>query len=185
MRDMPKPEPKPYPVIPNLAWRAVFLAALREYPVMRHACEASGVDRTTAWKNRNADPEFAAACDEAMQEGIDKAEKEAYRRAVHGWHEPVIHQGEMKYQHVFEAGEDGKIIPKVALDENGQPIPLTVNKFSDPLLQFVLKGRRRGTYGDRTELTGAGGGPVALDDTTRNARLAALLAAAQLRRDIG
>ena len=46
-----------------------------------------------------------------MQEGIDKAEREAYRRGVHGWHEPVIHQGEMKYQHVFEAGEDGKVIP--------------------------------------------------------------------------
>lgn len=174
-----------YPPIPSSVWKAAFTAALREYPVMRHACEASGVSRTTAWQARKDDPEFDTACEEAMQEGIDKAEREAYRRGVHGWHEPVIHQGEMKYQHVFEAGEDGKVIPKVALDENGQPIPLTVNKFSDPLLQFVLKGRRRETYGDRTELTGAGGGPVALDDTTRNARLAALLAAAQLRKELG
>ena len=179
MRDMA------YPPVPSSVWKAAFVAALREYPVLRHACEAAGVARNTATKARNADPEFDAACEEAMQEGIDKAEREAYRRGVHGWHEPVIHQGEMKYQHVFEAGEDGKVIPKVALDENGQPIPLTVNKFSDPLLQFVLKGRRRETYGDKQEIGGMGGGAIQLDDTTRNARLAALLAAAQLRKELG
>lgn len=176
MRDMPQCDRR---------WKPILLAALREYPVLRHGCEVAQISRGVVRLERKADPEFDAAYEEAMQEGIDKAEREAYRRGVHGWHEPVIHQGEMKYQHVFEADEDGKVIPKVALDENGQPIPLTVNKFSDPLLQFVLKGRRRETYGDRTELTGAGGGPVALDDTTRNARLAALLAAAQLRKELG
>ena len=64
-------------------------------------------------------------------------------------------------------------------------MPLTVTKFSDPLLQFVLKGRRRETYGDKTEIGGIDGGAIQVDDTTRNARLAALLSAAALRKELG
>lgn len=41
-------------------------------------------------------------------------------------------------------------------------------------------------YGDKTamELTGAGGGPVAITDTERAAKIAAILAAAKARRDM-
>ena len=170
----------PYP------WREPFLAALREYPVFGFACEAVGIDRSTMWRHRDKDPEFADACEQAMEAGIDKAEKEAFRRGVHGWHEPVIDKGRLAWAYQRKVDEDGVESYSPVLDDNGQPVPLTVKKHSDSLLQFVLKGRRRSTYGDKTELTGANGGPVTvLDETQKAARVAALLELAKTRKDLG
>jgi hypothetical protein len=48
---------------------------------------------------------------------------------------------------------------------------------------MYLKGRRKKVYADRTELTGADGGPVAqVDETAKAARVAQLLAVAQQRK---
>jgi hypothetical protein len=69
------------------------------------------------------------------------------------------------------------------LDEHGQPVPLTVRKHSDTLLALFLKGRRKKVYADRTEVTGADGGPVqAVDETAKAARIAQLMALAQQRK---
>jgi hypothetical protein len=57
-------------------------------------------------------------------------------------------------------------------DEEGRPIgplkPLYETKRSDNLLMFTLKARRPDKFRDnsRVEMTGAGGGPVKLEDTT-------------------
>ena len=75
-------------------WRAAFLAALRECGVVRDACEAAGIGRRTAYDLRDADPTFAAAWDDALQDGIDLLEREAVRRARVGVKEPVIYQGQ-------------------------------------------------------------------------------------------
>lgn len=167
-------------------WKPAFLAALREMPIVRHACEAVQINRTTAWRAREADEEFAAAWDEALEEGIDRAEQAAFTRGVDGWHEPVIDKGRLAYAYERIVDEDGKETYRPLLDANGQPVPLTVKKHSDGLLQFVLKGRRRNTYGDKTELTGAGGGPLAVvDDTRKAARIAALLELAKTRKELG
>lgn len=137
-------------------WKALFLAALAEVPVIAHACKAAGVNRVTAWRAREADPEFAKAWDDAMEEGIDRAEQEAFRRAVVGYEKPVWYKGEL-------VGTE------------------TVH--SDALLALILKGRRKKLYAERTELTGADGGPVAhADETTKAARVAQLLAIAQRRK---
>lgn len=137
-------------------WKALFLAALAEVPVIAHACKAAGVNRTTAWRAREADPEFAQAWDEAMEEGIDRAEQEAFRRAVVGYEKPVWYKGKL-------VGTE------------------TVH--SDALLALILKGRRKKVYAERTELTGADGGPVAqVDETAKAARVAQLLALAQRRK---
>ena len=48
------------------------------------AATAAGVGRSTAYLWRQEDPEFAAKWDEAVAEGIDRLESEAYRRAVAG-----------------------------------------------------------------------------------------------------
>lgn len=168
-------------------WHEPFLAALREYPVFGHACEAVGIDRSTMWRHRDANPEFAEACEQAMEAGIDKAECEAFRRGVHGWHEPVIDKGRLAYAYRRGVDADGKeTYNSPVLDDKGQPVPLTVKKHSDSLLIFVLTGRRRSLYGNKTELTGANGGPVAmLDETAKAARVAALLELAKTRKDLG
>ncbi len=137
-------------------WKPTFLAALRELPVVAHACKAVGIERSTAYRAREADPEFAQAWDDAMEEGIDRAEQEAFRRAVAGYEKPVWYKGEL-------VGTE------------------TVH--SDALLALILKGRRKKVYAERTELTGADGGPVAqVDETAKAARVAQLLALAQRRK---
>ncbi len=114
-------------------WTPAFLEALRNLPMISSACAAAGINRTTAWRRRQADEDFAAAWDDAMEEGVDRVEQEAFRRAVEGWEQGVWHQGE-------QVG--------------------TERRYSDALLALILKGRRKSVYADRTELTGPGGGPV-------------------------
>jgi hypothetical protein len=164
-------------------WKPAYLAALRQVPVIKHACEAAGIDRTTAWRAREADEEFAKAEQEAMEEGIDRAEAEAFRRGVVGFEEPVIDKGRLAYRYERYVDDDGVEHYRLQLDEHGQPIPLTVRKHSDAMLALVLKGRRKKVYADRTELTGPEGGPVQqVDETAKAARVAQLLALAQARK---
>lgn len=141
-------------------WKPVVLAALRDVPVLAHAAEAAGIDRITVWRARESDEEFAKAYDDAMEQGIDRAEQEAFRRAVQGYEEPVIDKGRLAYAYERYVDEEGKEGYRPLLDANGQPIPLTVRKHSDQLLGLILKGRRKKVYADRTELTGADGGPM-------------------------
>lgn len=164
-------------------WKEAFLEALRHMPVIKYACEAVGIARSTAWRARETDEGFAKAWDAAMEDGIDRAEQAAFKRAVDGWDEPLTHQGHIS--HVLEPYTDdkGEQRWRPKLDDNGQPIPVTVRKHSDALLSLVLKGRRKQVYADRTELTGAEGAPVAVDSTTRAARVAAILADAKARKD--
>ena len=138
-------------------WKALFLAALAEVPVVVHACKAAGVNRITAWRARGADPEFAKAWDDALEEGIDRAEQEAFRRAVLGYEEPVVHHGRLSYVYERYVDDDGKERFRPVLDANGQPVPLTVRRHSDALLALILKGRRKAVYAERKELTGAYG----------------------------
>lgn len=181
---------------PSPSWYEPFLAALREYPVLQHACDAVGVDRTTVWRTREKDETFAKAVADAMEAGIDRAEKEAFRRGVVGFEEPVVYQGQLTP--VWRRDEHGDILlvdvempdgrierrPSQLTDANGRPVWLTVRKHSDAMLSLVLKGRRKAVYAERTEITGADGGPVAhSDETTRAARLAHLIDVARLRKE--
>lgn len=141
-------------------WKPAFLAALRELPVIAHACKAVGIERSTAYRAREADEAFAEAWDSAVEDGVDRAEQEAFRRAVVGFEEPVIDKGRLAYRYERYEDEEGAEHYRLQLDANGQPIPLTVRKHSDALLALYLKGRRKKVYAERTEVTGADGGPV-------------------------
>jgi len=172
--------PKPYD------WKELFLAELRLMPVISHAARAAGIDRTMVHKTRDKYEDFRLAMDEAMEEGIDKAESEMLRRAVEGVRKPVIHKGQLTYQREVYIDGDGKERERYMRDENGNLVPLTTQEYSDGLLQFALKGRRRGVYGDRTEIAGDGGGPLKfMDETKKASRIAALLELARTRKDIG
>lgn len=138
-------------------WKPAFLESLRNVPIIRHACEAVGINRVTAWRQREADEEFAKAWDDAMEEGIDRAEQEAFRRAVVGFEEPVIDKGRLAYRYERYVDEEGAEHYRILLDEHGQPVPLTTRKHSDALLGLFLKGRRKSVYSERKELTGADG----------------------------
>lgn len=122
------------------AKRKKFLAALAQGDSVAGACRASGIARRTAYRWRVGDDDFLEAWEDAIDEGTDLLEDEARRRAVEGVEQPVMYQGK-----------------QVA----------TVRKHSDPLLIFLLKGRR-------PEVFGEGGGrqrrpPVTLAQLLRDA----------------
>ena len=135
-----------------------FCAVLAETCNVGKACVAVGISRQTAYVWRRDIPDFATAWEEAMKAGLLGLEDEAHRRAFDGVDEPVFHQG--------------------------QPCG-TIRKYSDTLTIFLLKAHAPEKYREnsRMELTGANGGPVQITDTDRAAKIAAILAAAQQRRD--
>lgn len=141
------------------AKRAAFLEQLAQLGNITAAAEAVGIDRVTAYRWRDADPEFAEAWADALEQAADRIELEARRRAVEGVDEPVFYQG-------TQCG--------------------TVRKYSDSLMGLLLRAHKPEKYADRnkTELTGANGGPVVLSDTERAAKIQALLAAAQSRKAV-
>lgn len=150
------------------------------------------------------DPAFKAAVDDAMEAGIDRAEQEAFRRAVVGFEEPVVYQGQLTPVYERDAqgmvlmrerkrmvmdttkGEKVEVIDQVpvqAKDAQGRPQWLTVRKHSDALLGLVLKARRKSYGTERTELTSPDGSMSPVDESSRAARVAQILAAAKQRRE--
>ena len=61
--------------------RALFLGALTEGASVTAACGRAVITRRTVYVWREADPEFAAAWDDAIEAGTDALEDEALRRA--------------------------------------------------------------------------------------------------------
>lgn len=114
-------------------WTDAFLAHLAECGILTDAAAAAGIDRSTVFRRRQDDEEFAQAVDEAIDMAADKLEREARRRAVDGVEEPV-YQG-------------GQLVGKRMV-------------YSDSLLALLLKGRRKKVFAERVETTGADGGPV-------------------------
>jgi hypothetical protein len=68
---------------------------------------------------------------------MDTMEKEAIRRAKHGVLEPVVSKGEV----VFWTNP-----------ETGNKEMLQQRKYSDGLMMFILRGRRRDIYGEKREI---------------------------------
>lgn len=129
--------------------RLQFLASLRESPNVTVAARAVGLSRRRVYQVYEAEPDFREEWDEAMAEGVETLEAEAERRGFHGIDKPVTFQG---------------------------MITDTFKEYSDTLAIFLLKAHKPDKYRDNTrmELTGAGGGPVKLDDATAANKLAAI-----------
>jgi len=127
-----------------------FLAAYAESASVTKAAKACGISREThyEWKK---EPHYAAAFKEAELRAGDALEDEAVRRAKAGVLEPkFVSKG-------FGKGNTRYLI----------------RKYSDRLLLALLQVKKR-EYKPNAELTGPGGGPVAVrvtfvDSTLPNA----------------
>jgi hypothetical protein len=62
--------------------RERFLAALASGSSPTRAAKQAGIGRSTLYEARSKDREFAKAWDDALAEGTDRLEDEAYRRAM-------------------------------------------------------------------------------------------------------
>lgn len=93
-----------------------------------------GVGAIQAWRQQDVD--FGARYREAEEKFIDSLERVAIQRATQGVADVVISGG------------------KIVMDPRSKPEdpqPLLRRTYSDGLLMFVLKGRRREVYGDKLE----------------------------------
>ena len=113
--------------------RGVFLATLAATGNVSASAREAGISRKTAYQWRSKDAEFASDWRDAEESATDALEAEARRRAVEGWDEPVWHQGE-------QCG--------------------TVRRYSDRMLEILLKGHRKEFRESRLELSGPDGGPI-------------------------
>ena len=104
----------------------------------RSSAEIAGIERKShLWLEK--DPEYVEAFQSAREQAGDRLEQEARRRAIEGVTEPVWYRGQI-------VGE--------------------VQKYSDTLLIFLLKGAKPEKYAERkwyVEQTGPGGGPIQVD----------------------
>src|SRR4051794_34673123 len=105
--------------------RGKFLEALASGLSIAGAAAEAGVDRTTPYKWRDDDPEFAKAWTVAYDAGTDRLEDEALRRATVGTERPVF--------------QTGQLVGKT-------------REYSDLLLIFLLKGRRPEKFRDNSKL---------------------------------
>lgn len=62
-------------------WKPAFLHMLAQMPVVRAAIQHAGIEPSTAYRARDKSPEFARQWDEALQQGVQAGELEAWRRA--------------------------------------------------------------------------------------------------------
>lgn len=74
-------------------WKPLFLQALRDEMSVTHAVAKAGIGRTTAYRHREQDKDFAEAWDECWTCNVDELEASAFKRAKDGWDEPVWHNG--------------------------------------------------------------------------------------------
>ena len=65
----------------NPDWQAKFLEIFGMSMNVVLSAKGAGVDRTTIYRERQRNPEFAAAYEDARQEAIERLEAEAYKRA--------------------------------------------------------------------------------------------------------
>lgn len=76
-------------------WARPLLENLRETRSVQAACEAVGKERSTAYRLRHRDPEFAKAWDEVMVVHREKLEASAMELATEGSKEPVFQKGRL------------------------------------------------------------------------------------------
>jgi hypothetical protein len=150
----------------NRRTRAKLLAHFADTGRIDLACSAVGVSRDTHYEWLKKDPDYKAEFDVARDRAVDLLEAEAWRRGKDGVPEPVIHAGRRVVEtiEVAELGEDGKPTGRtVKVDRD-----LFIVRYSDQLLMFLLKGRKREVYGDRVETTGKDGSPLFPMDALRD-----------------
>ncbi len=110
-------------------WHPVFIKALGECPNITRAAGKANISRQTAFEHKKRIPQFAAAWEDAIEQGCESLETAAYIRGVEG-------------------------IPRSRSDKDGNVIE-EWREYSDVLLALLMKGRLPKIYRDKVEHSGA------------------------------
>lgn len=108
------------------SWHDNFFVAFADSGLVKDACSFAGISRQTAYEERKTNPHFAERWEDVEEDTTQQMEREAIRRGMEGVAEPVIFKGE----------------------DTG----ISIQKYSDTLLIFMLKARRPETYRERVDV---------------------------------
>jgi hypothetical protein len=122
--------------LPLPTWRRAFLAAFCLNGNVSDAARAAGIDRTTAYKAKKADPSFAEEWAVAEEIASDALLSEAWKRAVQGGR-----------QYKFHAKSGRPLLFPKGHELAGEPYYEVVK--SDGLLLALLKARLPVLFGDK------------------------------------
>jgi len=103
-------QPPPEPIAPELplesrggtarqfppgdpAWKDRFLELLAEGFSVQGAAQVVGRSSRWCYQAKERDPEFSIEWDKAKTRRVDTLSESAWRRAIHGWDEPVFYRG--------------------------------------------------------------------------------------------
>ena len=114
---------------PKKVWKPIFLNLLSKNGNVSLSAQEAGIVRQAAYDARDRDKAFSQAWEDAMEQATDVLEREAWRRASEGVRQPVFYQGAV-------CGH--------------------VQKYSDVLLIFLLKGARPDKYREQLATPSAG-----------------------------
>jgi len=144
------------------AKQELILTALGKCASIKQACTIAGIDRTTFYRWKESNKQFAQLVAEAEDDANDTIDDEIVRRAILGIEEPLVSMGRVVCEEVAVFDAEGNEV----LDRNGNPktrrgSQLTVRKYSDALLLAIAKSRMA-KYRDKGQLaiTGKDEGPV-------------------------
>lgn len=146
--------------------KGAFLTAYRRTGIVRLACEAACVGRSSHYRWLEEDAAYRDAFELAKEDAAEVLEAEAHRRAVEGQRRykfnkdglPIRHPdlcecGHQRSQHVT-AGELLCADPECRTCGGFVGAPYYEHAYSDTLLIFTLKGLLPDKYRDRVEVRG-------------------------------
>lgn len=121
------------------SWVEPFLTELAAHGMEHTAAAAAKTTVRAVRALAERDAEFAHAVEDALERSADVVEAEVRRRAIDGIDKGIYFQGELC---------------------------ATEKQYSDSLLQTLIKAKRRREFGDKTEVTGPGGGALVINIRT-------------------
>ena len=132
-----------------------FLKSYRDIGIIKAACKAAGIDRSTYKYWRDNDPEFVKQLPDARDEANETLEIAAYAQAVLGIESYVVSNGRIVYHETPVLNEDGT--PQ--FNERGQQVvlrgkPIMERKYAPSILITLLKANMPEKYKERMEHSG-------------------------------
>lgn len=135
----------------KLHWQSAFLIALSRMPNVSAACRSAGVALSTVYEQREREPAFREAWEEARKIAVEVLEGIAYRRATVGEPKRVT-------RHRVKRDAAGTLLEEETVEEESVFI-------SNALLITLLKAHRPELYRERYEVRHQGpeGGPIQVE----------------------
>jgi hypothetical protein len=150
----------------DIGWHDKFLHAIGQEPNISRACRIVRIDRKTATAHRDKFSGFAIAWDEAIEASTDDLESTAIRISTRGIRR-------LKFD------KDGD-----ALNDPKTGRPYEEIEYPVALMCFLLKSRRKETYGDKLDVSSTQK-PMSDEEALRMGELAADGLVSTIRASIG